>query len=263
MGQSGHNLKIAKYRHGCRLPCESAGDGYAASGPVVTYRMSPEEIAARYGPPAKRKERLPYEQYIRELAQKLPEDELREMIAQGMSDGEIAQAKGLRWHHVRKLRDYYKIREVETMIAQSNDDVYFEDKAEEVRVDGYKIKFSRKDVEAALDSGSVNAAKDILGCSVGALYAHMKHYDLKAPGKRDAEPEPEQKSEQKPGCERITIKQAIKLREEMQAEVEYAKKLLINYGLTPRLKDLVTNFGEQCQGKVERINKAFEQEIEV
>ncbi|GEA17765.1 hypothetical protein [Moorella sp. E306M] len=59
MGQSGHNTSIAKSRLGCRLPYESAavGDGYASPGPVVTYRLDPEEIAAKYGPPVKIRER--------------------------------------------------------------------------------------------------------------------------------------------------------------------------------------------------------------
>lgn len=53
MGQSGHNTSISKNRQGCRLPYESpsVGDGYASPGPVITYRLDPEEIAARYGPP--------------------------------------------------------------------------------------------------------------------------------------------------------------------------------------------------------------------
>lgn len=57
-GHSGHNLNISKHRCGCRLPFEQpgVGDGYAGAGPVVSYRLSPEEIAAKYGPPVTRKE---------------------------------------------------------------------------------------------------------------------------------------------------------------------------------------------------------------
>lgn len=56
---SGHNTSIAKSRLGCRLPYESpdVGDGYAAPGPVIEYRLSPEEIAAQYGAPREIKER--------------------------------------------------------------------------------------------------------------------------------------------------------------------------------------------------------------
>lgn len=56
-GQSGHNLKISKHRLGCRLPFEttkSDGDGYAKAGEVKIYHLTPEEIAARYGPPRER-----------------------------------------------------------------------------------------------------------------------------------------------------------------------------------------------------------------
>lgn len=49
--QSGHNLKIASSRYGCRFPFErpSVGNGYAASGQCETRQMTPEE-RARYGP---------------------------------------------------------------------------------------------------------------------------------------------------------------------------------------------------------------------
>ena len=56
---SGRNTKIAKSKSGYpRFPFENAGvgDGYALSGPVTTYKLSPEELA-RYGPPTKRKDR--------------------------------------------------------------------------------------------------------------------------------------------------------------------------------------------------------------
>jgi|GEM_PF-2819870 len=59
-GQSGHNLRIARSRLGSpRFPFETkgAGDGYAGAGPIKTYKLNPEEIAARYGPPVPRKDR--------------------------------------------------------------------------------------------------------------------------------------------------------------------------------------------------------------
>jgi len=61
MSQSGHNTSIAKHRLGCRLPHESSsvGDGYAANGPVVTYKLSPEELA-KYGPAKQASEKKPF-----------------------------------------------------------------------------------------------------------------------------------------------------------------------------------------------------------
>lgn len=52
MKRSEHNLKISKFRQGCRLPFETAGAGdeYAGAGPVITYYMDLEEIKRRYGP---------------------------------------------------------------------------------------------------------------------------------------------------------------------------------------------------------------------
>lgn len=42
----------ARMREGVRLPSERAGVFMQPAGPVTTYHLSPEEIAARYGPPA-------------------------------------------------------------------------------------------------------------------------------------------------------------------------------------------------------------------
>jgi len=49
--------KIANSKLGApRFPFESqaAGNGYAADGKVITYKLTPEEVAARYGPPKAR-----------------------------------------------------------------------------------------------------------------------------------------------------------------------------------------------------------------
>jgi len=57
MDMSGHNTSIAKNKLGCRLPYEHSdiGDGYAASGEIKVYRLTPEEVARRYGPPVPRR----------------------------------------------------------------------------------------------------------------------------------------------------------------------------------------------------------------
>lgn len=54
MGQSGHHTSVGRHRLGCRMPYEHSdvGNGYAASGPVVEYKMSPEEIERKYGAPS-------------------------------------------------------------------------------------------------------------------------------------------------------------------------------------------------------------------
>jgi hypothetical protein len=62
-GMSGNNLKISKSRLGCRLPFEqsgSIGNGYAVSGKVREYKLSPEEVVRRYGPVNPRREGSPY-----------------------------------------------------------------------------------------------------------------------------------------------------------------------------------------------------------
>lgn len=53
---TGHNTKMSARAYGCRMPFECPGTekGYAGAGPVKTYTLSPEEIAAKYGPPKPR-----------------------------------------------------------------------------------------------------------------------------------------------------------------------------------------------------------------
>jgi hypothetical protein len=56
-GQSGRNLRISKSKLGApRFPFErwDMDNSYAWPGPVTAYTLSAEEIAARYGAPAKK-----------------------------------------------------------------------------------------------------------------------------------------------------------------------------------------------------------------
>jgi len=54
VGASGYKTSVGKHRLGCRMPYEYSdiGDGYASSGPVVEYKLSPEEIKRKYGAPS-------------------------------------------------------------------------------------------------------------------------------------------------------------------------------------------------------------------
>lgn len=91
-GRSGHNLKIAKSRLGSpRMPfeCCDAGDGYTHPGPVVTYRLSPDELA-KYGPVARRKSTF--------QPRRLTRDYLSELLAT-LTVGQVAE----RWYVPQKL----------------------------------------------------------------------------------------------------------------------------------------------------------------
>jgi len=110
MGQSGHNLKISKFRCGCRLPHElsSAGDGYAASGPVRTYKLSPKELA-RYGPVKPRKESV-WKVRLEEAKKALPREKLLDLLAQGKKQTEIIKEHGLSTGTYYQLKKHYGIK---------------------------------------------------------------------------------------------------------------------------------------------------------
>lgn len=112
MSQSARNTHISRYRHGCRLPFETAGagDGYASPGEVKTYRLSPEELA-RYGPvtdpdraewirakhrglvgPVKEDEDMGK---LKEAMEKLPREKLEAMLAEGRKHTEIMAEYGI------------------------------------------------------------------------------------------------------------------------------------------------------------------------
>jgi len=107
MGQSGHNTKISKFRSGCRLPHElsSAGDGYAAPGPVRTYKLSPEELAY-YGPVKPKSES---QKKLEKLKKILPRDKLIDLINQGEKPKAIAKKFGLSYGTLYELRRAYGI----------------------------------------------------------------------------------------------------------------------------------------------------------
>jgi hypothetical protein len=112
VSQSGHNTRISRFRHGCRLPFETrdAGDGYASPGEVKTYRLGPEELA-RYGPvtdparaqwirakhrglvgPVKEDEDMGK---LKEAMEKLPREKLEAMLAEGRKHTEIMAEYGI------------------------------------------------------------------------------------------------------------------------------------------------------------------------
>ena len=101
-GRSGHNLKIAKSKLGSpRMPfeCCDAGDGYARSGPVVTYRLSPEELA-KYGPVARKSTFQP---------RRLTRDYLAKLLAT-LTVGQVAERWRVPQKLIFELVDKYNLR---------------------------------------------------------------------------------------------------------------------------------------------------------
>lgn len=101
-GRSGHNLKIAKSKLGSpRMPfeCCDAGDGYARSGPVVTYRLSPEELA-KYGPVARKSTFQP---------RRLTRDYLTNLLVT-LTVGQVAERWRVPQKLIFELVDKYNLR---------------------------------------------------------------------------------------------------------------------------------------------------------
>jgi hypothetical protein len=84
MSTQNTKIRTSYFEGGIKLPFESpsAGDNYAASGPVTTYKLSPEELA-RYGPAKAAKKQTVYNfknKYQREAEELARLDIVREKL---------------------------------------------------------------------------------------------------------------------------------------------------------------------------------------
>lgn len=159
--QSARNTSISKHRLGCRLPCESpsVGDNYAAPGPVVTYKLSPEELA-RYGPVNKTTDR-----------------------------SDIITAKSIEWA-VKKAET---LQEAAGLLKISQEQ--FLEKANEAGIEmpedwrdedmAKRVQINKEQVEQAInDTNNITEARKILGIANNTMYKLMEKYDLKAKNAR-------------------------------------------------------------------------------
>lgn len=250
MSDRGHNTKISKRRLGCRLPYETAGvgDGYAASSPVETYTMSEEEILRRYGhakkadwkkpivlqPGQKGKAGRPKKdgdemavagrRLIDAARDKLSKETYLELMDQGMTDGAIAKKLNLDHEAVKRLKREYKLT-----------------------VPGQRGRQKKEDVKVA-------AAMEVYPGDDKVAAEKVAEQTLKEHS------EPVMTATVK--AEKLSITKLLELRELLDKEIkchEEVDDLINGLELSPGVKDILTGHWDECQNRLDRINKVFDE----
>jgi hypothetical protein len=273
-GQSGRNTNIARSRLGCRLPYEhpGIGDGYASAGPVITYTLSPEELA-RYGPPRRRKDRdltRGAVSFALKHAASLEHAAKIARVSEARMKREMARhcvAVPEEWKEEKPMEDT-QVYEISDNAGQGNPEnkgfkVYEEQqppKRPKTRLEVAREKLSREmylDMRAeGLSDREIS--KNALGKYMADVITKLKkEYGLTGVGfKAGAEnmPAPNQASEPT-----ITIAQAITLQGDLDVDIDAINYILdvAKDQLTPRVEKLLTDALEGAKKQVERINKAF------
>jgi hypothetical protein len=159
-----HNTSIAASRKfGVRFPFQTkdVGDGYAAPGPVVTYRLSPEEVAARYGPPAGQGSGPA----CRFSAAGITHEELLDALRRGGCWTAAMEELGVGRARLQRLIELYEIRDNEWRGEN---------------VPPKREDLTKEKIESALRAsrGNTKKAMAILKTGVGTFYKYIKEYGI-------------------------------------------------------------------------------------
>ncbi|TYO95143.1 hypothetical protein [Desulfallas thermosapovorans] len=236
----------------------------SANGPVVTYHLSPEEIAKRYGPPQKmqRKSRKP----------KLDKKSLADMLRRE-TVGIVARKNMIPKRQLLIMCEKYglkldkkgRLKEDKNVDIQSNDNTqttnggfktYPEDAGrKKTRLEVAREKLSKEKYLKL--KGEDLKDKEIMeqfDIPNDVFYVLKKEWGLT--GDKAGETT----------VTKMTIAKAIKLREETQNEVSYAEKVISPdiKQVAPKLAKLLFDHLEEHSAKLSHIDKVFDTvEIEV
>lgn len=250
-------------------------DDEPVNGPVVTYRLSPEEVARRYGPPAKKADQAAGRKtkLDRKMLQELLESKTVNQVASLYKVPQkliLAMAEKYGFELDEKLR--LKGDKQMDPIADNN-------QAQVDNQDGFKTyrpEESQKKTRPELAREKINADEYLKMKDKGqsdidimkrleipndVFYTLKKEWGLTGAKQQD-------KPKDNPGqglCEKMTITQALNLRDELSREVACTKDLLDpDSKLAPRVEALIRKHHDGCCETLSQINKAFEStEIEV
>lgn len=257
--------KISPYRAGPPRFGRAPGEE-PANGPVITYRLSPEEIARRYGPPVavERRPRL-----TREL--------LAEML-RTKTVGQVAARYQVPQKLITDMVEQYGLELDENNRLTGGDDVAVGDKIRAAREALPREEFEKlvrqgmtdKEVAEAknLDLHLVKKLKQQYGLT--GIVGRRNHHIVRKERENMAfetypSGAPDNNQERvSPAGKVMTIAQAVQTREEMLEEMACAEQLLApDANLTAGVRDVIQRHFNQCREMVERIERAFEREIEI
>ncbi|MCL6635492.1 MAG: hypothetical protein K6T29_06955 [Peptococcaceae bacterium] len=232
MGESGHNLRIAKSRLGSpRLPFEikGVGNGYAAAGPVTVRKMTEEE-RARYGPP------VPVQRFKPTKEEECGMESVREYIAYvdtGVEDDAGAAPE-----------DTEPVESIEPTNPQSNN------------------RLTREEYLRLKNEGLSD--RKIMGLygmkSTSEFYKQKKDWGLL--GLRVSQQRPTGSQDQPKAAEalvsyELTIAQAMELRGDLHEDLHDLNRLFECVITSKRVIKLLSDYRDECRQKLARIEEVF------
>lgn len=222
-----------------------------ASGPVVEYRLTQEEIAARYGPPTGKNNQ----------GYKLSRNNLVGLL-QTKTVGQVAEMRGIPQKLVFELCEKYAIELDEKNRLAGGDDVGTMKQARE--------KLPKEEFERlfwqGLSDGQIAEETEVAYHFVTRL---KKEYGLVGiarvgrPKQKEDKPmiEPQEQELVENTVTLMTIFQVLELQEKTQKDAACVKELiddLTGSDVTPGVMTLLIDYQINCTKTLERINKAFE-----
>ena len=297
-----------------------ADDLVPANGPVVAYRLTPEEITARYGPPVPRVEtrrqklsrenltellrtktvgqvaerycvsqKLVFElvdKYELELDDKnrlvpggddemahgdklrrartaLPKEEFEKLFKQNLSDQEIADAKGVAYHHVVRLKKEYGFTGI---IGRGGRNQFKKKETDNMSICDNVTPVQESEAEGCTeimeDTQEPEAVVMFENPGVGS-YSEGENLEPEAIALFSSEGEIQVEQVTDQGERKMTISAAIEHQANMAKEADCIEGVLQylseqDFELTPGVLALLKGYQEDCNSDLERVTKAFE-----
>lgn len=238
------------------------------NGPVVTYRLSPEEVAARYGQPNKNKTRFKRE--------KLTKENLSEFL-KTKTVGQIALCHNVPQKMIFELVEKYDLKlDDKNRLIPGGDDMGYGDK-----IRAAKETLKPAEFEEFVRQGMTDReVADASGLELHMIKKLKQAYNLIGINSRGRKPKKqeelvnvndsnngaEQSGMEEEACcplkqedRKITISQAIEFREELLNELACVEEILKpDTNLAPKLKKLLHTHLEECGNQLKSIEEAFE-----
>ncbi len=266
-GQSGHNLSISKGKLGApRFPFEQrgVGDGYGGTGPVITYTLSPEELA-KYGPCRPRRQRAGM--------RVITSAEYRAAIDSSSSVEEAAGKLNMSPQRfkleigLRKIKYEFNNRKGENDMPV-NTTAEPEDPAEQPQPERQKTRLEIAREKLTKDDYLILKEKQVpdnkickeYGIHADIMVALKREWGIDI-GERGGWNKGVKKTEDEPSCTgpTLTIAQAITLQGDLDEDIDVLGYVLdaTREQLSPRIEKLLTDHLAYCKDQAERIVKAF------
>lgn len=287
-GQSGRNLSISKSKLGKpRFPFERSDvdNSYAGAGPVITYTLSAEEIAAKYGaPPAKKKPRTgwPKKVFRDELVDALRHTQKWTLAMEALGIGRMQMLHMVHLYNIRENEWKKEVNAVAEMYSAGSDNTV---NSETAVLSNETFDLSNE-TAVSFENNTDNPAPSLERKKTNLEIAREKlpkeeliqlkeqgFSDNKILGKFNIHPDTfyklkkeyglmgvtiNAKPEEAPAGTYITLAQALEMQKELQDDIRCLELIAPVPPLSAGVPKLLTEHGVKCRQRLDDLQKAFE-----